>query len=366
VINENRGSGSGGDIEAQDQQQRSSTSPRNSDGLNPTHQTSPRQSLHDIFDLMFETPTQSILEHLSHQQHSSSPSSLSYQKLLTELEYVYKTIEENDTWKLIDELADPVIVLSAKDPHVILKCSMSWLSMMGCKSSEVFGKILENFIHFPDPEEATNNLPTPTSTIGVSSSSSSLHSSSSTSPEMMLHEVISTLETLNQKLNTFETNHLHCILPLQHCQSSSPTNAILKCSIHCYPIYKKLSDEEISIVEKPRYFLQKSGRDSLALSSPNSHNQQQQQSSVAFYLMSFNHFNLQDTEGTTPHPPPPHISSSVRSPLRNVSHDDDGGGGVLSSVSTTEMSPLSSHLSSASVSTNLTEKLRKQGLANDL
>lgn len=337
--NGGNGNGNGGDIEAPDQQQqRPSTSPRNSDGLNLSPQTStPGQSLHEIFDLMFESPNHSILEHLSHQQHSSS------HKLMTELEYVYKTIEENDTWKLIDELVDPVVVLSAKDPHLILKCSMSWLSMMGCKSSQVFGKILENFIYFPDAVEETANLPT--STIGASPPAS-LHPSPAMSPDMMLHEVISTLELLNHTLNSFESNHLHCILPLRHCQ----TESILKCSIHCYPVYKKLSDEEISIVEKPRYFLQKSGRDSLV--------SLQRQSNVAFYIMYFNHFNVKDNE----HSPP--VTSS-RLSLTSRSLED----GIVSSprVSTTEMSPLSSsHLSSTSVSSILTEKLRKQGLANDL
>lgn len=314
------------DIEAQPQEQRSSGSQaaEGNNGVANTRMQSSRQSLSDIFDLMFESPSQSVLEQLSH-------STMSHQKLMAELEYVYKTIEENDTWKLVDELYDPVIILTAKEPHFILKCSMSWLSMIGCKSSQVFGKIIENFIYFPEHDEGNT---------ATSSTQSQLPQPlmDSTTPNMPHHEVISTLEYLNHKLSSYQSNHIHCVLPLQHCQ----TSAILKSSIHFFPIYKKLSDEELSETEKPRYFLQRSGRDS---SSQINH-------SIAFYIMYFNHFVMEMPE------------NGNMAPSRLRSLEDNGA--TSPSVSTTEMSPISSQLSSTSMSTNMTEKLRKQGLANDL
>lgn len=327
------------DIESQGQgQQRPSGSlQRTSDSASPPRFVSPRQSLNDIFELMFESPSHSILEQLSHNSNS-------HQKLMAELEYVHKTIEENDTWKLVDELYDPVLILTANEPHIILKCSMSWLSMMGCKSSQIFGKILENFIYFPELEEANPLSSLPSSTQNNSSSSSI--------PNMTQQEVITTLEELNHQLNSHQSPHIHCILPLQHCNPTTTTNNnnasnIIKCSIHCYPIYKKLSDEELSESDKPRYFLQKSGRD-----SSSSHGNQHH--SVAYYIMYFNHF-IMDT-------PPP--SSTTNGGTRLRSFEENGENSAT--VSTTEMSPISSQLSSTSMSTNLTERLRKQGLANDL
>jgi hypothetical protein len=388
------GGGSNGDLEAQDQH----PSPQ----LTPPASQRPSTSLHDIFDLMFESPSQSILDQLSHLSSPGSGNSLSYQKLMTELDFVYKTIEENDIWKLVDELVDPVLILSAKDPHMILKCSMAWLSMMRCKSSQVFGKILENFIHFPEVEDpqtkthahghtathAATGAPAHSVANGGNSGSTSVGSNSNcdSSPDMQLHEVISTLEALNQALNSSlgtTSSHFHCILPLLQQQlpvttqgqpgpqrTQQPTQeqeqqsqTILKCSIHCYPIYKKLvSDEDIALeTEKPRYFLQRSGRESVTTSGGGGSGgaaQRQNGGAVAFYILYFNHFNAIDSSDGTP-------SNTVRSPMRSRSIDDGGGMGSSPNVST-EMSPLSSHLSSASMSTTLTEKLRKQGLANDL
>jgi hypothetical protein len=306
----------------------------------PLVQVSPRQSLHDIFDLMFESPNHSILEQLAHQ--TSSPHS----KLVTELEYVHQTIEGDDTWKLVDELADPVLVLSAKEPHLILKSSMSWCSMMGCKSSQVFGKILENFLFFPLAEEPTAGAAV---AIGAPVTSAVLPPNlvasvppSSASPSMQYEEITATLAAFYQMLLANEANHFHCVLPLQHCQ----THKAIQCSIHCFPIYKRLSDdEELAVADKPRYFLQRSSRDSSS----------QINQTVAFHLMYFHPFLVDPIELNA--------RTASRSRLRSR---DEVGGVASPSVSTTEMSPLSSQLSSTSMSTTVTEKLRKQGLANDL
>lgn len=291
-----------------------------------------RQTLYDIIDLMSESPNHSLLEQLVH--------STKHTKLSTELEYVYKQIEENSTWKVIDELADPVLILSGKDPFLILKCSMSWLSMMGCKSSQVFGKIIENFIYFPDPIQENNQSTSATPSTSRLPLSPAALATNSDPNSMTFQEVTSTLEAFYNMLNSANrTSHIHCVLPFQHCTNRSR----IKCSIHTFPIFKRLSEEDTPINEKPRYFLQRSSRESTTNINNRNH-------SIAFYMVYVNNFVVQ--YDTTPYP----------APLVSV----DGGNSTPPSVSTTEMSPLSSAISSASITTNITENLRKQGLANDL
>lgn len=309
----------------------SNNSNNNNNNQIPINSSLNRQTLFDIIDLMSETPNYSLLEQLTH-----SPK---HSKLSTELEYVYNQIEENNIWKAIDELADPVLILSGKDPFLILKSSMSWLSMMGCKSSQVFGKIVENFIYFPDPSQEINGknglssqskLPIPQGTLTGNSQPPNLDQNI-----MTFQEVTSTLESYYAMLNSANrTSHIHCVLPFQHCTNQSK----IKCSIHTFPIFKKLSEEDAPINEKPRYFLQRSSRESTSI----------QNHSVAFYMVYINSFVVQ--YDTTPYPAP------------LISSD----GSIPPSVSTTEMSPLSSAISSASITTNTTDNLRKQGLANDL
>ena len=293
-----------------------------------------RITLYDIIDLMSESPNYSLLEHLAHTSKHS--------KLSTELEYVYKQIEENSVWKVIDELSDPVLILSGKDPFLILKSSMSWLSMMGCKSSQVFGKLFEHFVYFPDPQEETRES---SSRVPITQTFTTTTTTTASSPisdpnHMTFQEVTTTLEAFYNNLNLAHPNsHIHCVLPLQHCS----THTKIKCSIHAFPIYKRLSEDDTSINDKPRYFLQRSNRDSVS-------NQPQNHSSVAFYILYINNFVVQ------------YDTTLLPVPLVST----DGGESIPPSVSTTEMSPISSLISNTSITTNLTENLRKQGLANDL
>jgi hypothetical protein len=271
-----------------------------------------RHTLHDIFDLMQESPSHSILDQLAHYT--------KHNKLANELEYVYQQIENDPTWKLIDELYDPVVILSGRNPYLILKCSMSWLSLMGYTSSQVFGKIFDNFVSFQQKEEESEKTQTQQTT------------SSSASFPTPISEVLTTLDSFYSHLQSSNPSHNHWVLPLLHSQQH-----FIKCSIHCFPIHKKLSDPE-DMTEKPRYFLQRSSRESFHSTEG---------SNVAFYMLYFNSF-IVDFD-TTPY-----------------NHLMSVDGDIPPSVSTTEMSPISSQFSSTSMGTTITENLRKQGLASDL
>jgi len=62
---------------------------------------------------------------------------------MPELQELYTRIRQNDCWSALDELSDPVVIVSKMEPHIILKCSPAFVSLLGYESRQLFGRTLD-------------------------------------------------------------------------------------------------------------------------------------------------------------------------------------------------------------------------------
>jgi len=172
------------------------------------------------------------------------------ERLSTELSYLFNKIEEDVVWRQVDELSDPVIILTGRAPHIIVKASMAWLSLLGTTASQVFGHCLEDFV-MNEVENAEDN-----------------------------DEIVSSLQCFYDTLRSLVV--AHCILPLRTRQRK------ILFSLHAHPIYRRADTSTLPEHQRPRYHLQTthSTTDDSKESSP-----------VAFFAVYMNNF-MRNTDGS--------------------------------------------------------------------
>jgi hypothetical protein len=280
----------------------------------------------------------------------SSSSGAAFHPSALELQTIHERIALSSPWKLIDEMAESVVVLSGSNtPHIMLKASMTFLSIVGLSSEQLFGRCLEDLMAADLRHTLLPDIDSTGILSGESSQVDAEEEEDSNGREAM-EPLIKFYTSLDRGLPS------SCVLKL-----TVGHGRRIAFSVHSFPILRRTADPGGSQESKygstgrsPMFFFQhsessrKQGSDAMG--------------DVAFHVVYLNNFN-RDRDGSA------ELDSAfvVRSPI--VSLDLMGPGSSAAGAGTLgsdDLSILTPNYDGSSVKSNATEKLRGQGLANDL